>query len=511
MTRFPCFFRPALGALVALGLLVAAAPAAQAASFDPLGFEIAIPAGGLTVHENGGQAVVSVQRSPLESALGAQVRYITSGNGFNPATNAPFDCGGTPCTATSDDFTSVKGELDFGPGQTTATFTIPIVDHGTASSPKTLRVSLFGPSPIGLGNVSSAVLTIINDDPPPPRDPTNPLGLPQVSGGNPLAGARFFIDGKRPVANAARRNPALRVISSQPGAERFGFFSYGSPYVPDIGTAVSRYLSRAANDDRGAVPMLATYALVHGVRGNGDPPDFVNRYHGFIDGFARGIGSYRAVLFLEIDSIITMPGLNAHGRATRMGELNYAIDTLLANCPHLVIYLDAGAADALHADDAARLLKQAGIAKVQGFFLNATHFDWTKREIRYGNQISRLTGGKHFVVNTGVNGQGPLTPPDIVKDGNEVLCNPVGRGLGPKPTTKTGYPNVDMFAYTTNPGESGGQCQELGPKYELPGAPPTGTYWPKYAAMLVRNANFSVREGVRRGRRGHRATARSHR
>jgi endoglucanase len=283
------------------------------------------------------------------------------------------------------------------------------------------------------------------------------------------------------------------VIASQPGAERFGFFSYGSPYVPDIGTAVSRYLSRAAGASPGAVPQLATYTLVHGVRGNGDPPDFVNRYHSFIDGFARGIGSYRAVLFLEIDSIITMPGLNAHGRATRLAELNYAIDTLLANCPHLVIYLDAGAADALHAGDAARLLKQAGIAKVQGFFLNATHFDWTKREIRYGNQISRMTGGKHFVVNTGTNGQGPLTPPNIVKNGNEVLCNPVGRGLGPKPTTHTGYPNVDMFAWTTNPGESGGQCQELGPKYELPGAPPTGVYWPKYAAMLVRNANYNVR------------------
>jgi endoglucanase len=239
--------------------------------------------------------------------------------------------------------------------------------------------------------------------------------------------------------------------------------------------------------------MLSTYALVHGVRGNGDPPDFVARYHNFVDGFARGIGSYRAVLFLEIDSIITAPGLNARGQATRMAELNYAIDTLIANCPHLVIYLDAGASDAAHANVTAGLLNRAGISKIQGFFVNATHFDWTKKEIDYGRKISRMTAGKHFVINTGVNGQGPLTPPDIVKDGNEVLCNPVGRGLGPKPTTNTGYKNVDMFAWTTNPVESGGQCQELGPKYELPGAPPTGSYWPKYASMLVHNANFDVR------------------
>ena len=121
---------------------------------------------------------------------------------------------------------------------------------------------------------------------------------------------------------------------------------------------------------------------------------------------------------------------------------------------------------------------------IQGFFLNSTHFDWTSHEIRYGEEISRLTGGKHFVVNTGENGRGPLTPPDRVHQGNEVLCNPPGRGLGPKPTTNTGYPNVDAFAWTSNPGESGGAC--------VPGAPPTGTYWPAYALELVQNADFSV-------------------
>jgi endoglucanase len=71
-----------------------------------------------------------------------------------------------------------------------------------------------------------------------------------------------------------------------------------------------------------------------------------------------------------------------------------------------------------------------------------------------------------------------------VHQGNEVLCNPPGRGLGPKPTTHTGFRNVDAFLWTSNPGESGGQC--------VPGAPPTGAYWPAYGLMLVRNANFRV-------------------
>jgi endoglucanase len=168
-----------------------------------------------------------------------------------------------------------------------------------------------------------------------------------------------------------------------------------------------------------------------------------------------------------------------------MAELRDAINVLTTNCPRLVIYLDAGAADAVPPGRIAALLRRAGVAKIQGFFLNSTHFDWTSREIRFGEQVSRLTGGKHFVVNTGENGRGPLVPRDRVHQGNEVLCNPAGRGLGPKPTTNTGYPNVDAFAWTSNPGESGGAC--------VPGAPPTGRYWPAYAVMLVRNADYRVR------------------
>jgi endoglucanase len=141
------------------------------------------------------------------------------------------------------------------------------------------------------------------------------------------------------------------------------------------------------------------------------------------------------------------------------------------------------------------------VQQIQGFLLNSTHFDGTPKEIAYGEAVSRMTGGKHFVVNTGENGRGPLVPPDPVHQGNEVLCNPTGRGLGPKPTTNTGYPNVDAFAWTSNPGESGGAC--------VPGAPPTGVFWPAYALMLVRNANYAAGSAssstTNRSRRAHRS------
>jgi endoglucanase len=464
-----------LPAALVCALLAPAAAQADAA-YDPGGFHL--DSSSLYVHENAGSAVITISRS--DTGRAAQIRYIALGHGFQ--------CGPAKCTAvTPYDFSFAKGELDFAAGTASETFTVPIVDHGVQTVPKTIQVSLFGPSPIGVASPYKAVLTILNDDPITAPDPQNPLGLTMSPfANNPLAGAGFFVDRRSPSAQAARHNPALDVIAREPGTARFGKFSFGANHVPDIQTAVSRYLARANVESPSSIPLLATYRILDGHCGHwAAPPAEQADYHNFIQGFASGIGSYRAVLFLEMDSLITMPCLTQHGKAVREAELRDAISVLQANCPHLVIYLDAGAADALSARDAARYLRASGMATIQGFFLNSTHFDWTSREIQYGEQISRMTGGKHFVINTGDNGRGPLRPGDVVHQGNEVLCNPPGRGLGPLPTANTGYRNVDMFAWTTNPGESGGSC--------VAGAPPTGVYWPAYGLMLVRNADFNVR------------------
>jgi endoglucanase len=461
--------RLALLALVAGGSVIVPATA-QA---DPTGFHL--ESSQLYVHESAGRAVITIERT--DTSRDAQVRYITGGLGF--------DCGGTQCTATQYDTTGVKGMLDFPAGVHSESFTVPVVDHGADSLPRTVSVSLFGPYPIGLASPANAVLTILNDDPPVAHDASDPLGLPGASAGNPLAGASFFVDPDSDPARAARSgHPLLNVIAREPGTSRYGSFSW-----PNAGIAVSNELAKAQVLAPGTVPMLATYRVVDGHCGHwADPPADQQRYHDFIENFAQGIGDYRAVLFLEEDSIITTPCLSAHGVAVRMAELRDAVNVLTSQCPRLVIYLDAGAADAIPAGITAHLLEQAGISKAQGFFLNSTHFDWTSREIQFGEKVSRLTGGKHFVVNTGENGRGPLGTRDPVHQGNEVLCNPAGRGLGPRPTTNTGYPNVDAFAWTTNPGESGGRC--------VPGAPGTGAYWPAYAEMLVRNADFNVDSAV---------------
>ena len=62
--------------------------------------------------------------------------------------------------------------------------------------------------------------------------------------------------------------------------------------------------------------------------------------------------------------------------ARRIDEVRTAIGSL-APLPHAVVYVDAGAADAHNPRYIARLLRRVGVGRIQGFFTNATHQDWT--------------------------------------------------------------------------------------------------------------------------------------
>ncbi len=170
--------RLTIPALAVLGALLAPAAAHADASSDPSGFRLASST--LTVNENAGQAVITIERT--DTSEDAQIRYITLGWGV--------PCGSGECTAVNQtDFTSVKGMLDFPVGVANESFTVPIVDHGVSSVPKTIQVSLFGPSPIGMASPSKAVLTIVNDDPAAARGSArtrSALGA-RAGNGNPLS------------------------------------------------------------------------------------------------------------------------------------------------------------------------------------------------------------------------------------------------------------------------------------------------------------------------------------
>ncbi len=78
--------------------------------------------------------------------------------------------------------------------------------------------------------------------------------------------------------------------------------------------------------------------------------------------------------------------------------------------------------------------------------------------MHWAEKISKKTHGGHFIVNTGAERQRTAAAQEPAKNGNEVLCNPPGRGLGPQPTTNTGFQHADAWMWTSVPGNSSGHC-----------------------------------------------------
>ncbi|MGH3261290.1 MAG: glycoside hydrolase family 6 protein, partial [Trebonia sp.] len=369
-------------------------------------------------------------------------------------------------------------------GQSSYQFQVQIIDQGINATPVHALAYLYGAYPQPLGANHNSLITILHDDPIAPRDDADPLGVPGPVNGNLLAGTKLYVNPSSGAAKAqqqyAHTKPAwaklLGVLASEPGASRFYMYNMGS----NVEGKVAHFLQDTQLTEPGTTVMLSSYNLVHGKCGSTATPAFRSRYDSYMNQVAEGIGQFHVIYFLEFDALITTPCLSHAQLAIRLAELHDAVTALEAD-PHVLVYIDAGAADAVHATTVARLLREAGVAQAQGFFLNSTHFDWTRTELGFGEAISKLLGGAHFIINTGQNGKGPLRPRHRVGHGNEILCNPPGRGLGPLSVSndvaqQTGYPNADGFLWFSNPGGSGGPC--------VPGAPPAGQFWPARAVML---------------------------
>jgi endoglucanase len=356
-----------------------------------------------------------------------------------------------------------------------------------------------------------------------PRDRSNPLALASSPGRNPLNGAHFFVNGPRhgmaagaiaqllgvdpagfpaneswatfrrdldsgPLSrrikghpNLAHKVSLLEKIAAQPETQRFSIYSNGGR-AGAIADAVNNFFCGTATADPGSVPLITTYFLYEG--GYCPPrrtilankPAFMRR----IDELASATGRHPAVFFLELDAIGSSGCMNSGQLAAWEDDLRYEIDKLAA-LPHTVVYVEGGYSDALSASQTADVLNAIGVRKIRGFFTNDTHFNWTISEIRWANAVSRRAHGAHFVINTADNGQGPKLNADPVRQGIEDLCNPAGRGLGPPPTTATGYRLADAFIWTGTPGRSAGQCH--------PGDAQPGLFGLNWALSLSSHAN----------------------
>ncbi|NJP77882.1 glycoside hydrolase family 6 protein [Streptomyces telluris] len=294
----------------------------------------------------------------------------------------------------------------------------------------------------------------------------------------------------------------------------------------------------------GVIPVLVAYNIPQrdcGQYSSGGAPD-ATHYRSWAARAAAGIGSRRAWIVLEPDALAQWASgcVPAAAAKQRLALIAQAVRTFKSK-PGVSVYIDAGNPGWIRDHNMmVTALTEAGIAEADGFALNVSNFHTTPVTRAYGDHLSALLGGAHYVIDTSRNGNGPLpAPPEGGKkkddhkkekekekekkpeekkeggkeedkgqrqpvpsaaearravgtrepgdgaepeDGEEEhepesWCNPPGRALGAPPSTATGNPRIDAFLWIKRPGESDGACR---------GAPPAGRWWAEYALDLAR-------------------------
>ncbi|MFI6051654.1 glycoside hydrolase family 6 protein [Streptomyces violascens] len=295
----------------------------------------------------------------------------------------------------------------------------------------------------------------------------------------PAPGSPFWVD---PESDAARQvriwqgqgrtadAQVLRRIAERPVAT----WPSGDNPRPGIRKAVEG----AAKEKRTA--LFVAYNIPHRDCGkySAGGANGIDGYRAWYGMFAEAIGDAPAIVVLEPDAVAHMVDgcTTPEHHAERYQLLNEAVEHL-KKLPNTKVYLDAG--NPAWLPDPYSLvepLRRAGIEKADGFALNVSNFQKDATVRAYGVKVSQALDGKHFVMDTSRNGDGPL-----LGDRDQAWCNPPGRSLGTPPSVSTGDALVDAFLWIKRPGDSDGPCR---------GGPSAGTWWPEYALGLARRARF---------------------
>jgi endoglucanase len=208
-------------------------------------------------------------------------------------------------------------------------------------------------------------------------------------------------------ADAAR----LTAMEATPQA---AWFTEGTP--SEVKSWVKDTMADAARVHR--VPTLVAYNLPYrdcAQYSAGGATDSA-AYKAWIDGFAKGIGSGKAVVILEPDGLGLIPynttiyGVEEWCKPTvtdsdgnqvpapgatadeRYALLQYAVQSILEKAPSASVYIDGSHSFWLGVGEAAHRIYRAGfregVQQVQGFFLNVSNYQPTQELEQFGTWVS---------------------------------------------------------------------------------------------------------------------------
>jgi endoglucanase len=361
---------------------------------------------------------------------------------------------------------------------------------------------------------------------------------PTVAGaaeeGGGLAGSDLYLNPYSTTLEAAQSlsgqaRADAQLLGSIPSAD---WITKGTP--SEAQAAVDEIVDAASA--RGEMPVIVAYNLPfrdcaqYSAGGAANTAD----YKAWIDGVAAGIGGRPATVILEPDGLGIIPHYTtingetewcqpaeipaATAASDRFTQLNYAVEQLKKGA-NTSVYLDGTGPSWLGVGDIADRLVKGGVEHADGFFLNASNYQFTVNatyygtwvssclalgvgafkdgcgnqywnggpatgwngvamsqygewspdavdpalntsgiDSRYANDLGGVEPSTHFVIDTSRNGLGPWDFPEGVYPVHEDWCNPPDRGAGARPSTETGNPLVDAHLWIKVPGESDGQC-----------------------------------------------------
>jgi endoglucanase len=315
-----------------------------------------------------------------------------------------------------------------------------------------------------------------------PVEPPAPPPPPWKKGENPFAGVKYWRDPYAPAFLKSKllsktdpeQSALLKKIADNGGADWIG------DWTPNIENWVGKRVTAILKD--GALPLFIAYNIPKRDCGqySAGGADKAEGYRTWISAFAKGIGDRRAVVVLEPDALgLLKKCLSEADQKQRLELVRFAVHAF-STLGNTAVYLDAGNSGWIPAPEMSQRLKAAGIDEAEGFALNVSNYKTTESSIKFGKELSKRLGGKHFVIDTSRNGNGPPATCKNPED-ETCWCNPPGRALGARPTSDTGVGVVDAFLWLKKPGESDGTCN---------GGPKAGNFWQDKALELARNAKY---------------------
>lgn len=303
-----------------------------------------------------------------------------------------------------------------------------------------------------------------------------PLPGDRRGSSDPFYGQQLFVDPLSPAAQAEpsleRSDPAAAALLRKVADHSAGIWIGGWIPATRVAAVVQAVVRQAAT--RHSVPLLVLYAFpYHGCEHDATGGLAETAYERWIGQVVVGIGADRAAVILEPDALaeyVRLDCLSPTEQQDRIMVIRRAVSQLVRS-PKTAVYIDAGNSGWRPATVMASLLLTAGVSEARGFSLNVSNFNSTAAEESYGDKISALAHGAHYVIDTSRNGAATAN----------TWCNPPGQALGEPPTASTGNPLVDAFLWIKLPGTSDGPCN---------GGPPAGMFWLSYALRLAANARW---------------------